>query len=600
MDQYYSQQYAGDSMQPQDQSLMQQNHLDVDFDNLDNQALYANQPQDQTQHESRRSSHSSSAQRNSRQNSRGEQQLQSNMMEFGAMADNNPMPNFQFSPSSTAGPMMMMPGAGLVFHQQNQSLANNAQYNNQQNYAAALLQNQYNLQANAAQMSMTMDMQNNFMHQNIPLQMNFTDPSSGLVGSYSLIPQNTFNPSLMMGGLPQNYADSSQNSMQDRHNSFSNGNANGHGNVARSNSQSHQGNGQTNEALNHDMHQLNSHFNSQIGSPMGSVQIASQHGTPMSTSMTPQRNQQSSQAGSTAHTTASRQSSHAESGSAQGAQGAQAQGQAHLLKHGQMPHQSPSQKQQGGSQQQLQQHHQMQQQAQLPQPFGDTHSQQPQDSGDHSSARDVTNQRSNQSYTSQSAVKQTFRNAYSSTGFDMLTVLMRVATRPKPDINIGAVDLSCAFVVCDANEHDFPIVYCSENFERLTGYTKYEILGRNCRFLQAPDGKVQSGLKRAYTDDDAVLYLKNTITQRKEAQISIINYRKGGQPFMNLLTTIPIPYDTEEIKFFVGFQVDLVEQPNSITDKNPGKCATAVGIDLRLTLDRRHIHHQLPARAQHA
>ncbi|KAI9773950.1 MAG: blue light receptor [Candelina submexicana] len=162
-----------------------------------------------------------------------------------------------------------------------------------------------------------------------------------------------------------------------------------------------------------------------------------------------------------------------------------------------------------------------------------------------------------------------FQNAYSSSGFDMLSVLMRVAARPNPEINIGAVDMSCAFVVCDINQHDMPIVYCSDIFERLTGYTKHEILGRNCRFLQAPDGKVQSGVKRKYVDDASVLYLKNMSAQRKEAQISVINYRKGGQPFMNLLTMIPITWDSNEFRFFVGFQVDLVEQPNSVTNKNP-------------------------------
>lgn len=162
-----------------------------------------------------------------------------------------------------------------------------------------------------------------------------------------------------------------------------------------------------------------------------------------------------------------------------------------------------------------------------------------------------------------------FANAYSSSGFDMLGVLMRVATRRKPDINIGPVDLSCAFVVCDVEKHDLPIVYCSDMFERLTGYTRYEILGRNCRFLQAPDGKVQSGVKRKYVDDSSVLQLKNSISKRAEAQLSLINYRKGGQPFMNLLTMIPITWDTEEIRFFVGFQVDLVEQPNSVSGKNP-------------------------------
>ena len=177
-----------------------------------------------------------------------------------------------------------------------------------------------------------------------------------------------------------------------------------------------------------------------------------------------------------------------------------------------------------------------------------------------------------------------YLNAYSSTGFDMLGVLMRVATRPRPSINIGAVDMSCAFVVCDVTQHDIPIVYTSEMFERLTGYSRHEILGRNCRFLQAPDGKVQAGVKRRYVDDSAVLHLKNKIVQHAEAQISLINYRKGGQPFMNLLTTIPIAWDSDEIKFYVGFQVDLVEQPTSITNKNPGKLDPANYLRAKLTV----------------
>ena len=130
--------------------------------------------------------------------------------------------------------------------------------------------------------------------------------------------------------------------------------------------------------------------------------------------------------------------------------------------------------------------------------------------------------------------------------------------------------MSCSFIVTDARKFDNPIVYCSATFERLTGYSKHEILGRNCRFLQAPDGDVGAGVKRKYVDDDTVSYLKQQIDAKKEAQASLINYRKGGQPFMNLLTTIPITWDSDEVVYFVGFQVDLVEQPGSVINRNQG------------------------------
>ncbi|KAG2209234.1 putative white-collar-1a protein [Mucor mucedo] len=156
---------------------------------------------------------------------------------------------------------------------------------------------------------------------------------------------------------------------------------------------------------------------------------------------------------------------------------------------------------------------------------------------------------------------------YSSSGFDMVGVLSRLVNRPNPQINLGPIDMSCSFLVTDARQYDCPIVYCSPTFEHLTGYHANEIVGRNCRFLQAPDGQVTCGSRRTYTDNQAVYHLKAQMLQNKEHQASIINYRKGGQPFVNLITVIPITNENNEVAFFVGLQVDLVEQPNAILEK---------------------------------
>jgi PAS domain S-box-containing protein len=162
-----------------------------------------------------------------------------------------------------------------------------------------------------------------------------------------------------------------------------------------------------------------------------------------------------------------------------------------------------------------------------------------------------------------------YENVYCQSGFDMLRALFKVVSRKTPEINIGKVDLSCAFVVCDITLDDCPIVYVSDVFERMTGYTKFEILGRNCRFLQSPDGKVQGGTHREFVDNNSVYYLSKMIAEKREAQRSLINYRKGGQPFTNLLTMIPITgEDDKEIKYYVGFQVDLVEKPTSVEGKD--------------------------------
>ncbi len=162
-----------------------------------------------------------------------------------------------------------------------------------------------------------------------------------------------------------------------------------------------------------------------------------------------------------------------------------------------------------------------------------------------------------------------YHGIYSSSGFDMLGALMKVATRKEPEIEIGKVDMSCAFVVCDITQYDCPIIYISDVFERLTGYSKHEVKGQNCRFLQSPDGKIEAGAKREFTENESVYYLRNRIAEKKEAQRSLVNYRKGGQPFINLLTMIPITgEDDRTIKYYVGFQVDLVAKPTSLEGRN--------------------------------
>ena len=46
---------------------------------------------------------------------------------------------------------------------------------------------------------------------------------------------------------------------------------------------------------------------------------------------------------------------------------------------------------------------------------------------------------------------------------------------------------SNGIVIADAQAPDSPIIYCNPGFERITGYSTQEVLGRNCRFLQGAD-----------------------------------------------------------------------------------------------------------------
>ena len=42
-------------------------------------------------------------------------------------------------------------------------------------------------------------------------------------------------------------------------------------------------------------------------------------------------------------------------------------------------------------------------------------------------------------------------------------------------------------IVTDATAEDYPIIYVNRGFERITGYSSEEVVGRNARFLQNHD-----------------------------------------------------------------------------------------------------------------
>ena len=114
--------------------------------------------------------------------------------------------------------------------------------------------------------------------------------------------------------------------------------------------------------------------------------------------------------------------------------------------------------------------------------------------------------------------------------------------------------------MCDTALPDIPIIYCSEPFEALTGYSGAEVLGRNCRFLQHPHPSALSNVTGT-TEVDTVnvkarAELRERIGNVEEARVRLVNYTKGGVKFYNLLTVVPIAWEEGEAgkRYVVGFQ----------------------------------------------
>ena len=103
-------------------------------------------------------------------------------------------------------------------------------------------------------------------------------------------------------------------------------------------------------------------------------------------------------------------------------------------------------------------------------------------------------------------------------------------------------------MVSDARQPEHPIIYANPHFSVITGYELPEILGHNCRFLQGPD-----------TDQATVAAIRRAIGEQRVFRGEILNYRKDGMPFWNLLLLYPLNDTHGELEYYVGIQTDITE-----------------------------------------
>ncbi|RCV32977.1 hypothetical protein SETIT_7G046200v2 [Setaria italica] len=128
--------------------------------------------------------------------------------------------------------------------------------------------------------------------------------------------------------------------------------------------------------------------------------------------------------------------------------------------------------------------------------------------------------------------------------------------RVSQDLKDALSSLQQTFVVSDATRPDIPIIYASAGFYTMTGYSAKEVIGRNCRFLQGPD-----------TDMDEVAKIRDAVKAGRSFCGRLLNYRKDGTPFWNLLTVTPIRDNNGKVIKFIGMQVEVSKYTEGLSDK---------------------------------
>nr|AML76507.1 putative LOV domain-containing protein [Radula lindenbergiana] len=129
------------------------------------------------------------------------------------------------------------------------------------------------------------------------------------------------------------------------------------------------------------------------------------------------------------------------------------------------------------------------------------------------------------------------------------------------------------FVVSDASKPDYPILYASAGFFKMTGYPGKEVIGRNCRFLQGEG-----------TDPNDIAKIRTALKEGKSFCGRILNYKRDGTPFWNLLTISPIKDQQGKVLKYIGMQVEVSKytEGNKATELRPnGMPASLIKYDAR-------------------
>ena len=101
----------------------------------------------------------------------------------------------------------------------------------------------------------------------------------------------------------------------------------------------------------------------------------------------------------------------------------------------------------------------------------------------------------------------------------------------------------------DPDQEDNPIVYANKAFEKITGYSQEETVGRNCRFLQGQE-----------RDQEELQQVREAIKNAKPVEVTLKNFRKNGELFYNRLSITPLFDNEGHLIYFLGVQYDVTEQ----------------------------------------
>jgi PAS domain S-box-containing protein len=108
---------------------------------------------------------------------------------------------------------------------------------------------------------------------------------------------------------------------------------------------------------------------------------------------------------------------------------------------------------------------------------------------------------------------------------------------------------SVSITLVDAQQPEMVLIYVNAAFEKLTGYSASEVIGKNCRFLRGEDH-----------DQEGVEQLRQAVQKGESATAVVRNYRKDGSMFWNDVSISAIYNRQGQLTHYMGVQKDVTRR----------------------------------------
>lgn len=126
------------------------------------------------------------------------------------------------------------------------------------------------------------------------------------------------------------------------------------------------------------------------------------------------------------------------------------------------------------------------------------------------------------------------------------------------DIIKNTENMPICVSISSTSVRKFPLIYVNKQFEKMTKYKRFEILGKNCSFLQPS----------IIPDDENIQYIlmKNALENMSQISLIITNVKADGTSFQNLLALYPIKDKNGNSLYIIGVQTEITSNHISKED----------------------------------